>query len=275
MGSLGLKKSKVSKLVGLCRNTLGYKPKPDKDEALRARMKELAEQRRRAGCQMLHFILKREGLVKNHKRTERIYREERLALRIRRRKKLASQGRVEITRANRRNELWAMDFMQDALHNGRRIRLLTVEDTYTKECLRIEVDTSIRGTRVADILSQIVCFRGLPENIIVDNGPEFVSNAMDEWAYERGVKLHFIRPGKPVDNAYIESFNGRLREECLNLHWFISLSHARTVIEEWRNDYNLQRPHTSLKGLTPYEFAGLAENSDVEYSNYGLHNNWG
>jgi putative transposase len=275
MGSLGLKKSKASRLVGLCRNTLGYKPKPDKDEVLRSRMKELAEKRRRSGCQMLHLMLKREGLVINHKRTERIYSEERLALRIRRRKKLASQGRIEISKSNRRNELWAMDFMQDGLHNGRRIRLLTVVDTYTKESLRIEVDTSIRGIRVAEILSQITCLRGLPENIIVDNGPEFVSNAMDEWAYERGVKLHFIRPGKPVDNAYIESFNGRLREECLNLHWFTSLSHAKTVIEEWRNDYNQQRPHTSLNGLTPYEFAGLAENRGVEYSNCGLHNNWG
>jgi len=275
MGSLGLNKSKASRLVGLCRNTLGYKPKPDKDEALRARIKELAEKRRRSGCQMLHLLLKREGLVINHKRTERIYREERLALSIRRRKKLASQGRIEISKAERPNELWAMDFMQDALHNGRRIRLLTVVDTYTKECPRIEVDTSIRGARVAEILSQIAGLRGLPENIIVDNGPEFISNAMDAWAYERGVKLHFIRPGKPVDNAYIESFNGRFRDECLNQHWFMSLSHARTVIEEWRNDYNLQRPHTSLKGLTPYEFASLAENHGVEYSNYGLHNNWG
>jgi putative transposase len=164
MGSLGLNKSKASKLVGLCRNTLGYKPQPDKDEALRARIKALAEKRRRSGCQMLHLILKREGLVINHKRTERIYREERLALSIRRRKKLASQGRIEISKAERPNELWAMDFMQDALHNGRRIRLLTVVDTYTKESLRIEVDTSIRGTRVAEILSQITSLRGLPEN---------------------------------------------------------------------------------------------------------------
>ena len=144
-----------------------------------------------------------------------------------------------------------------------------------RKALRIEVDTSIRGTRVTEILSQIAGLRGLPENIIVDNGPEFISNAMDAWAYERAVKLHFIRPGKPVDNAYIESFNGRFREECLNQHWFMSLLHARTIIEEWRNDYNLQRPHTSLKGLTPYEFAGLAENRGLEYSNYRLHNNWG
>ena len=238
-------------------------------------MKELAEKRRRFGGERLHLILKREGLVVNHKRTERIYREERLTLRIRRRKKLASQGRIEISKAERANELWAMDFMQDALHDGRRFRVLPIIDTYTKECLRIEVNTSIRGERVTEVLSQIAALRGLPENIIVDNGPEFISNAMDAWAYERGVKLHFIRPGKPVDNAYIESFNGRFRDECLNQHWFMSLSHARTTIEEWRNDYNLQRPHTSLRGLTPYEFACLAENHGVEYSNYGLHNNWG
>jgi len=275
MGSLGLKKSRAGRLVGLCRNTLRYQPKPDKDKALRGRMKELAEKRRRFGCQMLHLLLKREGLVINHKRTERIYREERLALRIRRRKKLASQGRIEVAKAESANELWAMDFVQDALHDGRRFRVLPIVDTYTRECLRLEVDTSIRGERVAEILSQIASLRGLPENIIVDNGPEFISNAMDAWAYERGVKLHFIRPGKPVDNAYIESFNGKFRDECLNQHWFMSLSHARTVIEEWRNDYNLQRPHTSLKGLTPYEFAGLAENRGVEYSNYALHNNWG
>ena len=273
--SLGLRKSRASRLVGLCRNTLGYEPKPDKDEALRNRMKELAEKRKRFGCERLHLILKREGLVVNHKRTERIYREEQLALRIRRRKKLASQGRIEISKAQRPNELWAMDFMLDALHDGRRFRVLPIVDTYTKECLRIEVDTSIRGERVAEILSQIAAFRGFPENIIVDNGPEFISNAMDAWAYERGVKLHFIRPGKPVDNAFIESFNGKFRDECLSMHWFMSLSHARMIIEEWRNDYNLQRPHTSLGGLTPYEFACLAENRRVEYSNYGLHNNWG
>ena len=133
---LGMNKSKASRLVGLCRNTLGYKPKPDKDGALRARMKELAEKRRRSGCQMLHLLLKREGLVINHKRTELIYREERLSLRVKRRKKLASQGRIEISKAERPNELWAMDFMQDALHNGRRIRLLTIVDTYTKESLK-------------------------------------------------------------------------------------------------------------------------------------------
>jgi putative transposase len=179
-------------------------------------MKEIAEQRKRFGCRRPHVMLKREGLVINHKGTERIYREENLSLRVRRRKKLASQGRVELPKAERANQQWAMDFMQDALHNGRRIRLLTVMDIYTKECLRIEVDTSIGGRRVAKVLSRIAVFRGLPDNIVVDNGPEFVSNALDAWAYEQGIKLSFIRPGKPVENAFIESFNGRLRDECLN-----------------------------------------------------------
>jgi putative transposase len=227
--------------VGLGRNTLRYRPKPDRDAGLRDRMKELAEERRRFGCRRLHALLKREGLVVNHKRTARIYAEEGLSLRVRRRKKMASQGRVEIQEAQKLNELWAMDFMQDALFDGRRVRILPIIDTYTRECLRIEVDTSIKGRRVVTALSEIASIRGLPENIIVDNGPEFISNVMDAWAYERGIKLHFIRPGKPVDNAFIESFNGRLRDECLNQNWFMSLGHARRVVEEWRVDYNMVR----------------------------------
>ena len=139
----------------------------------------------------------------NHKRTERIYREERLSLGIRRRKKLDSKGRVELSRAERPTQQWAMDFIHDALSDGRGIRVLAIIDTYTRECLRMEVDTSIGGNRVASILSQVACIRGLPENIMVDNGPEFISNVLDEWAYVRGIKLNFIRPGKPVENAYI------------------------------------------------------------------------
>lgn len=229
-------------------------------------MKELAEERRRFGCRRLQALLRREGLVVNHKRTERIYREEKLTLRVRRRKKMASHGRVEIQEARRLNELWAMDFMQDALFDGRRIRVLAIVDTYTRECLRIEVDTSIKGQRVVTALSQIASVRGLPENIIVDNGPEFISNVMDAWAYERGIKLHFIRPGKPVDNAFIESFNGRFRDECLNQNWFMSLGHARSVVEEWQVDYNMVRPHSSLKDLTPNEFR-LASENELVYSN--------
>ena len=203
----------------------------------------------------------------NRKRTERIYREEKLSLRIRRRKKGASQGRVELTKATRPNELWAMDFVSDALSNGRRLRLLPIIDTYTKECFKIETDTSIGGRRVAAILSQIASMRGLPEHIIIDNGPEFISNALDAWAYERGIKLHFIRPGKPVDNAYMESFNGKFRDECLNQNWFLSIEHARQVIEEWRIDFNQERPHSSLGDLTPYEFVRLEGKKALEYPN--------
>lgn len=201
----------------------------------------------------------------NHKRTERIYSEEGLSLRIRKRKKLASCGRVKLPLASQPNEQWAKDFMHDALSNGRRIRILTIIDTYTRECPRIEVDTSIGGGRVSEVLSRIASVRGLPEKIIVDHGPEFASNAMDAWAYERGVKLHFIRPGKLVDNAYIESFNGKFRDECLNQHWFMSLEHARRIIEEWGIDYNEERPHSSQGHLAPNQFMRLLEYSNSEW----------
>jgi len=263
IGCFGLSQRRASLLVGISRNTLRYDPGPDKDEELRRRMKEIAEQRRRFGCRRLHVLLKREGLVKNHKRTERLYREENLALRIRRRKKLASQGRLEIEKPMRPNQVWAMDFLHDALHNGRKLRFLPVIDTYTKECLRIEVDTSIGGKRVCNVLSQIAAFRELPEKIVVDNGPEFISNALDAWAYERGIKLHFIRPGKPVDNAYIESFNGKFRDECLNQHWFLSVGHARGISEVYRIDYNTERPHSSLGDLTPVEFIRRLEEKNT------------
>jgi len=263
IGSFGLSQRRASRLIGLSRNTLRHEPKPDKDGDLRQRMKELSEQRRRFGCRRLHVLLKREGLVDNHKRTERIYREEKLLLRVRRRKKLASQGRIEISTASRANELWAMDFLQDSLYSGRKLRFLPIIDTYTKECFRIEVDTSIGGKRVCSVLSQIAAFHGLPDRIVVDNGPEFISNAMDAWAYERGVKLHFIRPGKPVDNAYMESFNGKFRDECLNMHWFTSVGHARGIAEDHRLDYNNERPHSSLGNLTPAEFIRLEEEKAV------------
>ncbi len=214
------------------------------------------------------MLLRREGLVINHKRTERIYREERLSLRIRRRRKLASQGRVELGRAEGVNEQWAMDFVQDTLRDGRRLRMLPIVDTYSRECMRIEVDTSVGGRRVAAILTELGSRRGWPANIVVDNGPEFISNALDQWAYGHGVNLQFIRPGKPVDNAYMESFNARLRDECLNQHWFLTIGHARQVIEEWRRDYNQARPHSSLGNLTPDEFVRREGRNLLAASNY-------
>ncbi len=257
--SFGLSARRSCHLIGLSRNTLRYEAQPDKDKELRYRLKELAEQRRRSGCQLFHAIAKREGLVVNHKRTERIYKGEGLSLTIRRRKKRASRARVEIPRAEKRNELWALDFMHDSMGSGRKLRILPIIDTHTKECHRIEVDRSIGGKRVTEVLSEVASVHGLPENIVVDNGPEFISNAMDEWAYSREVTLHFIRPGKPVDNAFMESFNARLREECLNINWFRSIEHARRVIEVWRVDYNETRPHSTLNFLTPKEFAQKEE----------------
>lgn len=264
----GLSQRRACWLIGLSRNTLRYQRGSDRDEEIRGRLRALAEKRRRFGCRRLHLLLRREGLVINHKRTERIYREEKLSLRIRRRKKLASQGRVELGRPERVNEQWAMDFMLDTLRDGRRLRILPILDTYTRECLRIEVDTSVGGRRVAAILNEIGSTRGWPENIVVDNGPEFISNALDQWAYGRGVRLHFIQPGRPVENAYMESFNARLRDECLNQHWFLTIGHARQVIEEWRRDYNEARPHSSLGGLTPHEFLRLEEQKLPAASNY-------
>ena len=224
------------------------------DAPIRKRLKEIAEKRRRFGCARLHIMLRREGFVINHKRTERIYKEEGLALRIRRRKKMAAIQRSEAPSPTRVNERWSMDFVSDALSSGRKIRTLTIVDDYSRKCHRLEVDTSIGGQRVVRVLNEIAYGEGLPELITIDNGPEFIGKALDAWAYQRGVKLNFIRPGKPVDNSFIESFNGKFRDECLNDHWFTSLDEARRIIEDWRVDYNNERPHTSLGDLTPEEF---------------------
>ena len=155
----------------------------------------------------------------------------------------------------RPNQKWSMDFVADSAVTGRRFRALTIVDDYSRECPAIEVDTSLGGVRVVGVLERLAETRGLPEVITVDNGPEFDGKAMDEWAYHRGVKLNFIRPGKPVENAFAESFNGRLRDECLNINWFMGIKHAGEVIESWRRDYNEVRPHSSLKGRSPKEYA--------------------
>lgn len=263
IGSFGLSQRRASGLVGIGRNTLRSHPRVDRDESLRARMKELADRRRRFGCRRLHILLRREALVINHKRTERVYQEEHLSLHIRRRKKRAAETRVVQPAAQRSNELWAMDFLSDALVDGRRFRVLPIIDTFNRECLWMEVDTSIGGKRVAAVLSRISALKGLPQTITVDNGPEFISNAMDAWAHVRGIKLQFSRPGKPVDNAFMESFNGKFRDECLNENWFFSLDHARQVIEEWRIDYNRHRPHSSLGDLSPEEFMRQLTTTEV------------
>lgn len=242
--------------MDLCRSSYQYQPKPNGDAPIRQRLRELAQQRRRFGSPQLHLLLRREGLVINHKRTERLYKEEGLSLRRRgKRRKRAAGARVTLPAPQRPNQRWSMDFATDTIVTGRRFRAFAIIDDYSRECPTIEVDSSLGGARVVDVLDRLADTRGLPEVITMDNGPEFAGRALDEWAYRRGVRLNFIRPGKPIDNAFAESFIGRLRDECLNENWFMSLKHAREVIETWRLDYNEFRPHSSLAGLTPREFA--------------------
>lgn len=247
---------RACKLSSLDRSSFRYKPKPDKDAVLRIRLRELAEQRRRFGSPRLHVLLQREGYLVNHKRVERLYREEGLSLRSKKRKKRISHLRTVLDRPAQANQHWSMDFVSDSLRNGRRFRVLTIVDDLTRECPALEVDHSLPGLRVTRVLDRLAATRGLPNVITVDNGPEFISRALDSWAHENSVKLRFIQPGKPVQNAYIESFNGRLRDECLNENVFIDLHDARHKIEAWRRDYNSIRPHSSLNNLTPEEFAG-------------------
>jgi len=255
---LGLSERKSCLLAGIYTSVYRYQPKLGNDEELRKRLRELAEHRKRFGSPRLHILLKREGLVINHKRTERLYREEGLALRRKRHRKGAAGARVILPPPQGINERWSMDFVSDSTVTGRRFRALTIIDDYSRECPAIEVDTSLGGGRVVGVLDRPAQTRGLPKVITIDNGPEFAGRALDEWAYRHGVKLNFIRPGKPIENAYAESFNGRFRDECLNTNWFLSLKHAREIIEEWRKDYNEVRPHSSLKGATPKEYAETA-----------------
>jgi len=251
----GLSERRACGLVQVGRSSVRYEPRPDRNVWLRERLRELAERRRRFGCERLYILLRREGCMVNHKRVERIYREEGLSLRVRKRRKRAGWLRVALERPERPIQHWSMDFISDALLDGRRFRALTIVDDLTKESPAIEVDRSLPGVRVVRVLDRLAMAWGLPEVITVDNGPEFTGKALDAWAYEKGVRLRFIQPGKPVQNAFIESFNGRLRDECLNEHVFTGLDDARRKIEAWRKDYNTHRPHSALGYMTPEEFA--------------------
>lgn len=237
-----------------------YRPRESRyagaNEQLRVRLRELAEERRRWGYRRLHILLEREGWQVNSKRVYRIYVEEKLIVRKRkRRRRICAQARVLLAAPARKNETWTMDFLQDALATGRKVRTLAVEDAYTREMLAIEVDTSLPALRVVRVLDKIRLQRGLPVRIVIDHGTEFTSKALDQWAYDNKVTLHFITPGRPMENGYIESFHGKFREECLNEHWFLTLDDARETIESWRIDYNQVRPHSALGYLTPQEFA--------------------
>ena len=245
---------RACRLLRMNRRTYRRVPPEDADAALRARMRELAEIRRRFGAARLHVLLRREGLVVNHKRTERVYREERLSLRLKKRNKRPSHLRVVQPGPSRPDELWAMDFMSDALLNGRRIRVLTVVDLWDRTSPALEADISLTGHRVVRVLERLRMQGRKPQVLRVDNGPEFTGKALDTWAHEHGVRLEFTRPGKPMDNGHIESFNGKVRDECLNQNAFVSLADARDSLERWRWDYNRERPHSSLGWMTPEEY---------------------
>ena len=232
-----------------------YRAQPRCDRRLRQALRTAAAKRRRWGYRMLTEVLRRDGFTDNHKRIYRVYREEGLQVQIRRRRKTARWRGAKPQPATGRNQRWSMDFVSDQLADGRKFRTLNIVDDFTRECLAIEVDTSLGGWRVARVLDRLVAERGHPERIVTDNGPEFTGKVMDRWAYEHRVKLEFIQPGKPVQNCYVESFNGTFRDECLNEHWFLSLREARDRIQAWRIDYNFNRPHSSLGGRTPDEYA--------------------
>ncbi len=231
-------------------------------------MREIAREKRRYGYRRIHILLRREGKVQNHKRTERIYREESLSLKKRSRKRKRSGVRVPLPVAQRPNEVWHMDFMCDSLYDGRRFRTFNIIESYNRECLAIEVATSIPGQRVCRVLDKIILCRGKPEAIICDNGPEFTGIALDQWAFRNKIKLSFIDPGKPIQNAIIESFNGKFRDECLNEHWFLNIEMAINIIENWKHDYNYSRPHSSLSNMSPIKFAEF--NGFIEYKSQAL-----
>jgi putative transposase len=247
---------RACRVLGFARSSFRYQSRRDPRAELRVRLRDLAASRVHYGYVRLWVLLRREGWVVNTKLVYRLYCEEGLGIRRRKPRRRKSvqvrEARVPVQHAN---ETWSMDFMSDQLVGGQRFRLLTLVDNHSRESLAIEVGQRLTGDDVVRVLEQVTAERGKPQSIRVDNGPEFISRSLDLWAYFNGVKLDFSRPGKPTDNAAIESFNGRLRDECLNQHWFLSLDEAKRLTEAWREDYNRVRPHASLGHRTPFEFA--------------------
>lgn len=244
-------------LVGISRSSYYYESNRKPRALLRIRLKDLAATHIRYGYRRLYVLLRREGWMVNHKLVYRLYHEEGLYLRTRKRKKKAVPLRLVRPHATEANQYWSMDFVHDQLADGRRFRCLTLVDNFTRVSPAIEVGKSLTGAHVVDVLDRLAESHGLPEVIFADNGTEFTSKAVDVWAYDHGVKIDYSRPGKPTDNAYIESFNGTLRSESLDLHWFGSIDEARETIETWRRQYNEFRPHSSIGNKTPAEYAGL------------------
>jgi putative transposase len=259
METAGLSERQACRYTGFARSSQRYHSRKD-DVALGDRLRTLAILRPRWGYRRLYRLLRREGLRVNRKRVQRVYREAGLHVRQRPRKRVALE-RVPKPAVTTPNERWSMDFVTDALADGRRFRNLTVVDDATRECPLIEVERSLPAERVIAALDRIALSRGYPRAIVCDNGPEFRSEAMDQWADQHGITLAFIEPGKPVQNAFIESFNGRFRDECLNEHWFLDLADAKATIEAWRHDYNAVRPHGQLGGRTPEEYVEYLRDS--------------
>ena len=248
-------KRRACEVVGLQRSVYYYQSTRD-DRVLKHRICEIAATRVRYGYQRIYVLLRREGWHVNHKRVYRIYCEEGLNLRPKRpRRRVAAAHRIKRPKVSKIDQCWSMDFVSDNLFNGRRIRALTIVDNLSRECLAIQVGQGIKGKDVVQVMERLRLFKErCPERIQVDNGSEFISKDFDKWAYEQGVTLDFSRPGKPTDNALIESFNGSFRDECLNTNWFLSIDDARKKVDTWRRDYNGFRPHSSLGNLTPKQF---------------------
>jgi transposase InsO family protein len=255
MTSQGLSERRALRVLRMSASALRYDPAPDRNASLRERILALAHRHRRYGAGMIYLKLRQAGLLVNHKRVDRLYALAKLQVRRRKRKKVPVSERQPLVRPRTANEVWSMDFVFDRTAEGRVIKCLTIVDDATHESVAIVPERAIGGHPLTRILDQLRLARGLPQVIRTDNGKEFCGRAMLTWAHERGVTLRLIEPGKPNQNAYVESFNGRLRDECLNEHWFTSLAHARVVIEAWRREYNEERPKKILGGLTPAAYA--------------------
>jgi putative transposase len=251
----GLSERRSLAVAGMSASAYRYATRPDRNVELRQRILALAQRHKRYGVGMIHLKLQQAGLLVNYKRVERLYQEAKLQVRRRKRKKVPVAERQPLARPTIANEVWSMDFVFDRTAEGRALKCLTVVDDATHEVVVIEVERAISGMGVTRVMERLALSRGLPRVIRSDNGKEFCGKAMVTWAHARGVQLRLIEPGKPNQNAYIESFNGRLRDECLNEHWFPSLLYARAQIERWRREYNEERPKKALGGLTPAAYA--------------------
>lgn len=254
MQTFSARQRKACELVQIARSTFRYRADNTKDHKLREKLTVLAHEHPRYGYRRLAVLLRRDGETINHKRLFRLYKEAGLSVRRKKRRRLVRAGEPQFT-ATAANQLWAMDFVHDRLASGRSIRVLAVVDTFTRECLALEVDSSLPSMRVTRVLDDVIVERGKPERIRMDNGAELTSRHFLSWGIERRIQLAHIQPGKPVQNAHCESFNGRLRDECLNTSWFHNLWDARAKIKAWRIEYNQLRPHSSLDYRTPHEFA--------------------